>query len=151
MNALSPALAVVSLLSLSCHEASVAPSFQKTAVPEAQSVRAPDASRQQPPKDFACARNDLTVYTGVVQSYKREVGRTTLSIRTDWDTTEQVTLRHAGTDDPSTFFRLQGKPFTAADWPRIERSKGVLRPAVRASAWVCTSGMVLVEWDVMRE
>lgn len=139
MNALSQVLAVVGLLSLST-------------LSEPQRARpAPDSSRQQPPKGFACARNDLTVYTGVVLSYRRELGRTMLSIRTDWDTTEQVTLRHAGTDDPSTFFRLLGKPFTATDWPRIERSKGVLRPAVRAAAWVCTSGMVLVEWEVPRE
>jgi hypothetical protein len=151
MNALSPALAVVSLLSLSCHEAGVAPSFEKTAVPEAQSVRAPDVSRRRPPEGLACGPNDLTVYTGVVRSYQRELGRTTLSIRTDWDTTETVTIRHAGTDDPSAFFRLLGKPFTAADWPRIERSKGVLRPDVRAAAWVCTNGRVLVEWEVPPE
>jgi hypothetical protein len=151
MNALSPVLAVVSLLSLSCHEAGVAPSFEKTAVPSAQSVSARQESRRRPPESFACPQNDFTVYAGVVQTYRREVGRTTLSIRTDWDTTEQVTLRHAGTDDPSAFFRMQGKPFTAADWPRIERSKGVLRPDVRAAVWVCTGGMVLVEWDVPRE
>ena len=139
MNALSQVLAVVGLLSLST-------------VPEGQDASpAPGLSRQRPPKDFACARNDLTVYTGVVLSYRREVGRTMLSIRTDWDTTERVTLQHAGTDDPSTFFRLLGKPFAATDWPRIERSRGVLRPDVRAAAWVCTTGMVMVDWGAPRE
>lgn len=111
----------------------------------------PDQTRQRAPEGFTCARNDLTVYTGVVTLYQRLRGRTTLRIRTDSDTTENVTLTHAGTDDPSASFRYKGKPFTAADWVRIERSKGVLRIGTRAAAWVCSDGKVMVDWGVRKE
>ena len=105
-------------------------------------------TRQRPPEEFACPRNDLTVYTGVVTRYERRLGRTTLRISTDWDTTEDVTLTHAGTDDASALYRYMGKPFTASDWARIEQSKGVLRTGTRAAAWVCADGKVMVDWGV---
>jgi hypothetical protein len=106
------------------------------------------ASRQRAPETFACDRNNLTVYTGVVRTYQRRAGSTTLQIRTDFDTTEQVTLRHPGTDDPSAQFRMLGEPFTAADWNRIEVKKGVLRDGTRAAAWVCSDGRAMVDWGV---
>jgi hypothetical protein len=108
-------------------------------------------SRQRAPQTFACDRNNLTVYTGVVRTYQRRAGSTTLQIRTDFDTTEQVTLRHPGTDDPSALFRMLGEPFTAADWNRIEVKKGVLRDGTRAAAWVCSDGRVMVDWGVLSD
>jgi hypothetical protein len=108
-------------------------------------------SRQRAPDTFACDRNNLTVYTGVVRTYQRRAGSTTLQIRTDFDTTEQVTLRHPGTDDPSAHFRMLGEPFTAADWNRIESRKGVLRAGTRAAAWVCNDGRVMVDWSVLSD
>ena len=105
-------------------------------------------SRQRAPDTFACDRNNLTVYTGVVRTYQRRTGSTTLQIRTDYDTTERVTLRHPGTDDPSAQFRMLGEPFTAADWNRIEVKKGVLKDSTRAAAWVCSDGRVMVDWGV---
>lgn len=109
------------------------------------------ATRQRAPDTFACDRNTLTAYTGVVTNYQRRVGETTLQIRTDFDTTEQVTLRHPGTDDPSAHFRMLGEPFTAADWNRIESQKGVLRAGTRAAAWVCNDGRVMVDWGVLSD
>ena len=109
------------------------------------------AGRQRAPETFACDRNNLTVYTGVVIGYQRQIGTTTLRIRTDADTTEQVSLMHPGTDDPSALFRMLGEPFTAADWTRIETRKGVLRTGTRAAAWVCSNGRVMVDWGVLSD
>src|ERR671918_653859 len=78
-------------------------------------------SRQRPPDGFACARNDLTAYTGVVVRYQRERERITLRIRTDWDTTEDVAVPHHGAADPAASFRFAGRPFTTKDWERIEK------------------------------
>ena len=113
--------------------------------------RVPEQSRQRAPEGFACERNDLTVYTGVVSRYQRGRGRTTFRVRTDWETTEAVTVTHRGTDDPSASFRHRGNPFKAEDWARIEKSRGVLRPGMRASAWVCADGKVLVDWGAPKE
>ena len=107
--------------------------------------------RQRAPESFACDRNNLTVYTGVVIGYQRRVGTTTLRIRTDEDTTEQVSLSHPGTDDPSRFFRMMSEPFTSADWNKIEERKGVLRAGTRAAAWVCTDGRVMIDWGVLSD
>lgn len=111
----------------------------------------PQASRQRAPETFACDRNNLTVHTGVVTSYQRRTGTTTLRIRTDADTTERVSLTHPGTDDPSRFFRMLGEPFMPADWSRIEERKGVLRKGTRAAAWVCSDGRVMVDWGVLSD
>jgi hypothetical protein len=113
--------------------------------------RVPEQSRQRAPEGFTCERNDLTVYTGVVSGYQRARGRTTLRVRTDWETTEAVTVSHKGTNDPSASFRYMGKPFTAKDWARIEKSRGVLRPGIRAAAWVCADGKVLIDWGAPKE
>ena len=109
------------------------------------------APRQQAPQTFHCRPNDLTNYTGVVTGYRREAGRTTLRIHTDYETNERVTLAHPGTDDPSAFFRVGGRPFAAGDWALIEQRKGQLRPGVRASIWVCADGQAMVEWRAPRE
>ena len=107
--------------------------------------------RQRAPETFACDRNNLTVYTGVVINYQRRVGTTTLRIRTDEGTTEQVSLSHPGTDDPSRFFRMMSEPFTSADWNKIEERKGVLRKGTRAAAWVCSDGGVMIDWGALSD
>jgi hypothetical protein len=109
--------------------------------------RSPERTRQRPPAVLPCSTNELTSYTGKVIGYGRQVGRTTLRIRTDWDTLERVTLTHPGTDDPSAKFMIGGAAFDADDWSLIERSKGVLRTGVRATAWVCSNGETVVDWE----
>lgn len=108
-------------------------------------------ARQRPPEGVPCAPNDLTAYTGVVVDYLRGREQTTLRIRTDWDTTEDVTLSHAGKGDPKELFRYAGKPFTVNDWPRIELPGGLVRPGTRATAWVCADRTVLVDWEVPKD
>jgi hypothetical protein len=79
--------------------------------------------------------------------YQRTMGRTELRIRTEWDTTERVLLRHPGTRDPSQWFLIERAPFTEADWVRIEAAVGRIRSGVRAAAWVCADGRVpTIDW-----
>ena len=108
-------------------------------------------ARQRPPEGVACSPNDLTAYTGVVIAYQRGREQTTLRIRTDWATTEDVTVSHAGAADPMAAFRYAGKPFTEKDWARIELSTGAVRPDTRATAWVCADRTVMVDWEVSKE
>ena len=118
----------------------------------AQPRSAQSSPRQRPLEGFACSRDNLTSYTGVVVEYRRAMGVTTLRIHTDWDTTEPVAVQHPGTDDPSAFFRFEGKPFNpAADWAQIEQRKGVLIAGVRAAAWVCSDGKVMIDWGAPKE
>ena len=118
------------------------------AVAAIHAAPAQQRGRQRAPESFACDRNNLTVYTGVVVGYRRRTGATTLRIHTDENTTERVSLTHRGSDDPSRFFRMMGEPFTPADWGRIESRKGVLRAGTRAAAWVCSDGRTMVDWGV---
>jgi len=104
--------------------------------------------RVAPPEDAGCPRDKLTLFSGVVISYRRVVGVTTLRIRTDWATVESVRLSHPGSADPSSRFLIEREPFTPADWARIESSPGKLRPAMRVAAWVCSDGsQPLIDWQ----
>ena len=105
--------------------------------------------RMMPPADLKCDRNDLTLYDGRIVAYRRRTGQTFLRIRTNFDTTEEVTIRHRGTDDPSKFYLLNGQHFMKSDWRRIEKRKGVLKDGMRANVWVCgdnPSIQPVVDW-----
>ena len=121
------------------------PAWKSAGLP-VESNRDVRVGRLAPPASVSCNRNDLTVYAGVVRHYRREKDKTSITIETEEETTERVTLHHTGSDDPSRFFLIQGTPFTPSDWNRIERKKGELRPDMRARAWVCADGMIIVDW-----
>lgn len=106
--------------------------------------------RLMPPSNLKCDRSELTSYDGRVIAYRRRKGSTFLRIRTNSDTTEEVTVRHPATDDPSWFYLLKGEPFTKSDWRLIEKRRGVLRPGMRANVWVCRdnpSVQPVVDWQ----
>jgi hypothetical protein len=114
----------------------------------AETARRLEGQRLRPPDAIKCPRNNLTSFTGKVLSYSRATGRTTLRLRTDEATTEQFTLRHPKSDDPTKWFLLRGEPFTANDWPVIEVSKSRLRQNMRATVWVCSDGTSpVVDWQ----
>ncbi len=117
----------------------------------AQTPPEPSAVRVRPPSELECPRNQLTLYGGRVQRYHRGRGQTSITIHTDWDTTETVTLRHTGRPDASRWFLLQGEAFKPGDWPRIESSPGRLRAGMRAAAWVCDDGRnATIDWQPPR-
>ena len=109
-----------------------------------------DRGRIMPPPQLKCDRNDLTSYDGRITAYRRRKGSTFLRIRTNFDTTEEVTIRHPGTDDPSKFYLLNGDAFMRSDWRRIEKRTRVLRPGMRANVWVCRGNpsiQPVVDWQ----
>ncbi len=106
--------------------------------------------------ELECDRSDLTLYDGRITAYRRRKGSTFLRIRTNFDTTEEVTIRHPGRSGrsgsyaPSRFYRINGQAFSQSDWPRIERRTGVLRPGMRANVWVCRGNpsiQPIVDWQ----
>jgi hypothetical protein len=110
-------------------------------------------ARVRPPAAVTCARDrySLTSFTGVVAHFARESDRTTLQIRTDWDTTEDIVLTHKGTD-PGRWFLFRGNPFVEADWKRIADADGHILKGTRATAWVCSDGSnPIVDWDAPKE
>ncbi|HEX8456151.1 MAG TPA: hypothetical protein VF656_02420 [Pyrinomonadaceae bacterium] len=110
----------------------------------------PRGGRLMPPPALQCDRNELTSYDGRIIAYRRRRGSTFLRIRTNFDTTEEVTIRHPGTDDPSKFYLLNGRPFTKSDWRRIERRNKILTKNMRANVWVCRdnpSVQPVVDWQ----
>jgi hypothetical protein len=103
--------------------------------------------RLAPPAAVTCPRDNLTVYFGRVVAYRRGATSTYLRIRTDYDTTEEVTVRHRRGQSPARWFLLGGEPFTARDWTKIESRRGRLRPRMRAHAWVCNDGSnPFIDW-----
>jgi hypothetical protein len=82
-----------------------------------------------------------------VQAYRRTAQRTSLRIATDWQTIEEVMIRHPRAGSPSRWFLLEGQAFSEADWPRIEQTKGRLHTGLRVTAWVCDDGRnPIIDW-----
>ena len=104
-----------------------------------------DPGRLRPPEAVTCPRNDLTVYAGLVTKMERQRNATTLTIVTDSKTTERVTVRHPEGTDPDASFLVKGKRLTSADWDLIV-SKGSIDERLRANAWVCRDGRVIVDF-----
>jgi rhodanese-related sulfurtransferase len=105
--------------------------------------------RVAPPAGLKCALNDLTLYDGEVVKYERKLGSTFLRINTNFDTTEEVTLEHPGTDDPTPLFLINTEPFKPSDWAKIEGARRKLRPGMRANVWVCVGNpsiQPVVDW-----
>ncbi len=110
----------------------------------------PQRGRMMPPSELKCDRSSLTLYDGRVIAYRRRKGSTYLRIRTNFDTTEEVTIRHRATADSSKFYLINGEPFTKNDWRRIERRSGVLITNMRANVWVCRDNPAIqpvVDWQ----
>jgi rhodanese-related sulfurtransferase len=111
--------------------------------PQASASR---GGRLMPPAAVTCDRNQLTSHSGKVTSYKRQRGKTLITMRTSADTTERLTIAHKNTDDPSRFYLVDGTAFTSRDWTRIEKAKGKLKDDMSAVAWVCSSGSTFIDW-----
>jgi hypothetical protein len=110
-------------------------------------LAAADRDRSLIPPSLSCPRDRLTSYTGRVVAYRRTPGHTWLRIATDWQTIEEVRLRHSARGDPARHFLIEGRPFAPADWARIEQRAGRLHKDVRATAWVCEDGRApIVDW-----
>ena len=109
-----------------------------------------DRGRIMPHPQLKCDRNNLTLYDGKILAYSRRKGGTFLRIRTNFDTTEEITIRHPRTDDPSEFFLVNGNAFTRSDWRRIEKRPKILRRGMRANVWVCRGNpsiQPVVDWQ----
>ena len=104
-------------------------------------VQGTAAGRLAPPASVSCKRDDLTVYAGVVRSYKRQKSGTAITIATTAETVERVTIQ-----DPLRSYLINGTPFTPKDWNRIERVEGKLLPGMGARAWVCRDGRTIIDW-----
>jgi hypothetical protein len=111
-------------------------------------------ARLRPPAGIVCplATHYLTAYIGVVVGAARAAGQTKLTIRTDWDTTEEVAIEHKGSPDAMKWFLYRGTPFTVEHWGKITDASGEFRRGLRASAWVCSDGSnPTIDWDVPAE
>ena len=127
----------------------VTPQTAQTPPPDENTSGGQRGGRVAAPAGLKCALNDLTLYDGEVVRYERKPGSTFLRIKTNFDTTEEVTIKHPGTDDPASFFLINAEPFKPSDWAKIERAKRKLRSGMRANVWVCIgnpSVQPVVDW-----
>ena len=120
--------------------------------PGGRRVEERGGQRIRPPETLQCPRNNLTSFTGRVLFYHRNNNRISIRVRTDWDTTEQFTLRYAEGDDPAKWFLMRGEAFGPDDWQVIEARRGRLRRNIRATIWVCNDGTrPVIDWQPPHE
>ena len=97
--------------------------------------------RLMPPPAVACARDNLTSYAGKVTKYWRKGEALRLTISTDENTVEEVTLK------PGDKVLLNAEPMKPGDWARVEVSEGRLKAGMRATAWICEGGRPVLDWQ----
>lgn len=105
--------------------------------------------RLAPPAAVTCDRSNLTVYSGRVIAYNRTRTYTTMTIATDWDTTERIRIRHTRERSPHPFFLIDGQETDAADIRRLELRPNAVPPDARVNAWICAGGRSnpVVDWQ----
>lgn len=105
-------------------------------------------ARVRPPATLACDRSSLTSFSGTVTSWSRTDETATLSMDTDFDTKERFLIRFERSSPLEKWFLLEGEPFRAADWNKVEATKTRLRPGVKATVWVCegSSANPVIDW-----
>jgi len=110
---------------------------------------AAQTGRIMPPATIVCDRNELTSWSGEVTGYRRESDQTWIEIHTDAETVESTTIAHTGKADASEHYLLWAQAFTEEDWQKVEQSSGVLRPGMRATAWICSDGVTpaVIDWQ----
>ena len=134
------------LLSVACggtidtvETSTVAPAGSKTVTPsESATTTGRSPGRVGAPDWLPCDRSDVNGYMGQVVRYTRSDREIAIEIHTDWDTTENVTLRFQP-GEAESHLRLVAEPFRASDWPRIESAPGAILPGTRVQAWVCNT------------
>jgi hypothetical protein len=97
--------------------------------------------RYMPPPAVECNRNNLTSYTGEVTGYSRKDGKILLTLKTDADTVETVSLR------PGDKILLNAKPMNEKDWTQVEEKEGKLKAGMRATTWICRGGRPVLDWQ----
>jgi hypothetical protein len=136
----------ISLLILACSIVLlVSPLFALQNLDESNGARA----RVAAPEMSVCDRNQLTSFNGVVSHYRRDTDVTVITILTDWDTVETVTLEHTDPDGVMQYFKLRGRVFTYNDWAEIEIGHGVLHDGIRVIAWICLDDITppVIDWQ----
>ena len=104
--------------------------------------------RSAPPATLACDINQLTSFDGLVTHYQRDVATTSITIDTDWDTVESLTIKHPGPQGLLQYLKLDGRQFKEKDWPLIESGPGILIEGMRAVVWVCLDEetQAVIDW-----
>ncbi len=92
------------------------------------------SGRIGPPSAVSCERSQLTFYAGRVTRFAKTKVKTTITIATDWETTETATAK-------SPLYLVNGDPMKSSDWKRV--GKGT-----RANVWVCRQAGIepVIDW-----
>src|SRR5918997_1287753 len=88
--------------------------------PPLEATQRQRGGRLAAPPSLRCPRDNTTSFTGRVLAYRRTPGRVFIRVRTDEETTEQFTLTHPKRGDAGALFHINGEPFKAGDWKRVE-------------------------------
>lgn len=97
--------------------------------------------RYMPPPAVECDRNELTSHTGEVTRYTREADKISLTLKTDDETVESVSL-HRGDK-----ILLNARQMSKDDWKLVEEKQGKLRQRMRATVWICRGGRPVLDWQ----
>ncbi len=94
-------------------------------------------SRLMVPDFVSCERNNLTSFSGKPTKYNRENGELEITIATDFDTVETITVGYPSSTALMESFFIKGKAVDLKSWQEFEESVGILSGKISVTAWVC--------------
>ncbi|MGS2719611.1 hypothetical protein [Paraglaciecola aestuariivivens] len=100
-------------------------------------TQAAKAERLLVPDYVSCERNHLTSWVGFVSKFKLTENKLEISIATNEQTLEQLTLEFSSEAELLTHFYLNGEKFSPSDWQSITTSDKQLIAKTRAVVWIC--------------
>lgn len=107
------------------------------------------SQRLMVPSYFECQRNLVTSWTGEIVKYQRLSDTINLTIFTDADTVENISITFKNLEQLQEQFYLNNKAFEGTNWQKIESSPAQLHNKMRATIWLCECPTVkpLINWQ----
>jgi hypothetical protein len=113
----------------------------KTAAPQKD-------SRVAIPEIKGCSRDQVTFYKGKVLAFNRTAKSVAITVRTEWETTEELVQDNS---DNSIEFQLKGLSLKEDDRKRIESLLADNPEQVQVTVWTCNPGgkeqIKIIDWD----
>lgn len=135
-------------LSTSCSRPTTQPQTEQGRPGAPIEARGPQKDRTAIPEIKGCTRDQTTFYRGKVLLFRHLPTAIEITIRTEWDTTENLVQ---STKANPVEYRLQNHPISGSELKQIESRLKDHPAEMHATVWVCqinnSQAVKIIDWE----